>query len=82
MAQETITVMVCDRCERRLELRGEKSSQEYGDALREAARWHTLRLNHMGGEDSWLLCPNDMAAYLLFMDDIRDRENDQEALAQ
>lgn len=63
MAQETITVMVCDRCGERLELRGDKKSDEYARALHEAGRWGTLRWSDMGGDHSYLLCKNDWTVF-------------------
>lgn len=57
MAQETITVMVCDRCGERLELRGDKGGEEYSRNLSLAAKWHTVRWSDMGGDHSYLLNP-------------------------
>lgn len=56
MGKESITVMVCDRCGKRLELRGDRKGKEYQDNLHEAGRWQSLRMTDMGGDNDWLLC--------------------------
>jgi predicted RNA-binding Zn-ribbon protein involved in translation (DUF1610 family) len=62
MAKENITRMTCDRCGKVLILNN--GALDYEEGLRNAAKWETLRLTHMGGEMEWLFCPECFNAFL------------------
>lgn len=64
MGKEAITVMVCDRCGHRLELRGDPRSAEYRANSSAAMSWQTLRMSDMGGDTEWLLCRDCWRAFI------------------
>lgn len=63
MGKESITVMVCDRCGKRLELRDTRT-KEGRDNLHEAGSWQTLSMTDMGGETQWLLDQDCWKAFI------------------
>lgn len=62
MAQSSMTVMECDRCDTRLIL--DNKAPDADQVRRDMGRWSSLSHSHMGGTDSYLLCPVCWRAFI------------------